>query len=968
MAASTDLQQNRQAQLKQAFAEHLPPRIASVQRRTLAMCEGGWDINTLHLIFGEIQQLAGTSGSYGLVRASDKLFALEMHLSLFTESGLVPDSDQTAEIQSLIGTLDEISGGSQQPTSSKSLRDASQIIVPVESQEPIIELSGLPALANVPNQVVPPLEFLPFDEAPESPIAAQEDGSPGSLESRSIEDFNDPDIERLMEGDTNLSVGNIAERLVSTEDHFKVTEADEIGETWHQEISPGRSPAERTLVEDEQPEEQSSRVRDTEENSNDVKLNLESSVSGSADQLSGRSSTVYFLHTASAQMDTLANDLEPQFEVHSFDNVEEFREILGALGPDAVMIDGEFFAEMETLAPLIKRIRAKQNRPMPMVAFSDSTDIGTRLKVLRAGADAFMSSSSQAAAVSQRLRELMLAATEEPYRVLIIEDDRSQAMFAQTILRKAGVQVQLERNPMQVLDTLEEFRPDLILMDLYMPDCDGMELTAIIRERDPFINTPIVFLSGESDTDKHFDALLAGGDDFLAKPIRPRHLIQAVTNRVRRARQLGRGRPAGDPISDSVTGMVERPTLLGQINALLSDMEHLNQELPGGIVYVEVNKPYELKRKFGIKGFEQVTEEMALLLSHELAREESAARYGDNAYCILIPGRSRASLYALAQDLIALVHQHNFKVADGAAKATVSTGVCMLSSQLADAGAAIAKAERDCRPQMIDTESQAIPNTRKKTKTTSNESDQELAQLIEDAIENRQFQMLFQPIVSLHGERTEQYQTLIRLPGKSGRPIAAARFLPIAQEHGHLVKLDRWITSRALSVIDDRYRKSRPIFLFVNQSGPTVEVQANLSWLLKLIETRGVDPGSLAMEFKLPEIVHRLKATVGYCAELEKIGVHVALGGFDGSSAAFQVLEHLQARYIKLPNIGSADGDKMFVMDLKSTIDRLHGQNRLVIVPAIEDAKTAAKLWPTGVDFIQGNFVQKPESGLGYQF
>ncbi|MCH8972470.1 MAG: response regulator, partial [Acidobacteria bacterium] len=60
-----------------------------------------------------------------------------------------------------------------------------------------------------------------------------------------------------------------------------------------------------------------------------------------------------------------------------------------------------------------------------------------------------------------------------------------------TLLRKAGMQIKLERNPMKVLDTLEEFRPDLILMDLYMPDCDGMELTAIIRERDPFINTPI---------------------------------------------------------------------------------------------------------------------------------------------------------------------------------------------------------------------------------------------------------------------------------------------------------------------------------------------------------------------------------------------------------------------------------------------------------------------------------------------
>ena len=116
MAASNDVQQNRQAQLKQAFAEHLPQRIASIQRRTTALCEGGWDINTLHLIYTEIQQLAGSSGGYGMVRASDKLLALEVYLNSFAESGLVPDTDQTGEIRSLIETLDEISGGSQPQT------------------------------------------------------------------------------------------------------------------------------------------------------------------------------------------------------------------------------------------------------------------------------------------------------------------------------------------------------------------------------------------------------------------------------------------------------------------------------------------------------------------------------------------------------------------------------------------------------------------------------------------------------------------------------------------------------------------------------------------------------------------------------------------------------------------------------------------------------------------------------------
>ena len=975
MAANSDVQQNRQAQLKQAFAEHLPQRIASVQRRTIAMWEGGWDINTLHLIYSEIQQLAGSSGGYGLVRASDKLFALEVYLSAFTVSGLVPDADQTVEIQSLISTLDEISGGSEQSKSSNR-RVLSSTTLPTELLEPIIELSGLPATANVGNKVAPPLESLPFDEMPESPIGADDEGL-DFTEFCSDAEFTDPDLDRLMAADIDLSVGNIAEKLVPSEEQFKVTVADEIGQSWRNELDLelnmepeleadfDDSVTELTMIEEKPPADQAT----VETDSDSIIIELETTVSQAAEQLPGQRKTVYFLRASNAQMDALASGLEAEFDVHSFDDVEEFREILGALGPDAVMIEGEFFDQMETLAPLVKRIRAKSNRPMPMIAFADSFDIATRLKVLRAGAEAFMNSAVSVAEVSQRLRELLLADTQEPNRILIVEDDRSQAMFARSILRKAGMEVKLERNPMKVLDTLEEFRPDLILMDLYMPDCDGIELTAIIREREPFTNTPIVFLSGESDTDKQFDALLAGGDDFLAKPIRPRHLIQAVTNRVHRARHLSRQRLAPNrQVRDPVTGLVQRPILLSNINALLSNMDNIDLDLPGGIVYVELDQPYELRQEFGLKGLEQLAEELAPVLSQELVKDESTARYGDSAYCILIPGRSKASLNALAQDLITLVRNHDFVLGDRTAKATISTGVCMLSPQLADAGAAVAVAQHACREQQTETDAATIVTTAEKSQKAPTQTDQELARLIANAIENRHFQMLFQPIVSLHGSDTEQYQTLIRLPGDDGRPIAAARFLPVAEKFGHLVNVDRWITFQALSVIDERSRKSRPIFLFVNQSGPTVEVTNNLSWYAKLIETRGVDPGSLAMEFKLPEIVHRLKAAVAYCAELEKIGIQVAIGGFDGSNAAFQVLEHLQAHYVKLPNIGGANGDEMFGMDLKKTIDRLHGLNKLVIIPAIEDAKTAAKLWPTGVDFIQGNFVQAPESGLAYQF
>lgn len=112
-----------------------------------------------------------------------------------------------------------------------------------------------------------------------------------------------------------------------------------------------------------------------------------------------------------------------------------------------------------------------------------------------------------------------------PYRVLIVEDDRSQAVFAEAILRGAGMQVEVVAVPERVLEAVERFNPDLILMDLHLPGISGTQLTEQIREIPRFLHTPVVFLTGDQDPDRQLEVLEHGGDDFILKPVRPRHTM-----------------------------------------------------------------------------------------------------------------------------------------------------------------------------------------------------------------------------------------------------------------------------------------------------------------------------------------------------------------------------------------------------------------------------------------------------------
>ena len=102
---------------------------------------------------------------------------------------------------------------------------------------------------------------------------------------------------------------------------------------------------------------------------------------------------------------------------------------------------------------------------------------------------------------------------EPAYRVLIVEDDRSQSLFAQGVLKGAGMDAEVVQVASETMAALERFHPDLVLMDLHMPGMSGTELTAQIRDHAAYAHIPVVFLTGDTDPERHLEVLDSGADD-----------------------------------------------------------------------------------------------------------------------------------------------------------------------------------------------------------------------------------------------------------------------------------------------------------------------------------------------------------------------------------------------------------------------------------------------------------------------
>lgn len=654
------------------------------------------------------------------------------------------------------------------------------------------------------------------------------------------------------------------------------------------------------------------------------------------------------------------------YEVHRFDAVDELIETLGALLPAVVVTGPDLFDGLESVTLAVNRARRGATAPLALIVTAVEANIPTRLAVMRAGADALITMPFDAARIVARVAELRGAAIAEPYRVMIVEDDRSQALFAESILSKSGIVCRTLSDPLAALDALEVFKPELILMDLLMPGCNGIELTTLIRERDQFADVPIVFLSGDQSADRRYDALAVGGDDFLEKPIKPKFLLSAVTNRLKRSRAQSRRGGIGSAPGDGarVPHLHDRARLLERAGEALIGSD---TRTAGGLLFVIIDGAQSLRERVGLIAFDRALQQAGLALAAALPDGALAARYGDSSFALVDTRGDRAALEALAIKLERRFAE-GLVEGDGASlKLTSSTGIALFSQGWRDASALIDGAERAASRARSGGGSRHVVSAGPDIKATD-DADAVLRNATLSALANDGITLVYQPIASLHGRVDELYQALLRLRDAGGRRYSAAEIVPMAERSGLVEDVDRAVLERAAKVLGDRIRGGRRTALFVSQSAQQLGNGERAAWLAELTQRHGIAPAQLILEWRHEDLVATLAAAATEFAALKSAGFKVALGAFEPTANTRASLAHLAFDYLRISGRFIAQLDASRSGELRALVGDVHARGAEVVAPMVEDARTAAALWGTGVDFIQGDFVHQASTELGFDF
>ncbi len=647
-------------------------------------------------------------------------------------------------------------------------------------------------------------------------------------------------------------------------------------------------------------------------------------------------------------------------DLRSLRDPAELKNLLSRITPALVVLTGQALDGVEEIGALVQAARARSSRRLVWIMAAAQTDLAARLRVMRAGCDALVALPAPVSDVIARIEELGDAARADPYRVMIVEDDRSQAMFAESILRKSGMQTLIVAEAAAVLDQLDDFAPDLVLMDLHMPECDGIELTALIREREAHISTPIVFLSGESDTDRHFDALSAGGDDFLSKPIAPKHLIAAVGSRVRRARQLARRRTPG--VREAARGVHDIVTLTHRLADLLAMEDAATRN--GGLLFVEIEDGQRVHGRIGTPAFEALVEAVMTAAASRLGAADMLARCGDSGFLILNPAFATRALVEFARELREQVSHTRFNATDENLRIGIVVGICPFTAAAGDAKAMTEAAERA----MLEARLPGRDGIHVHEAPAGGADGGAIVSAIRQALETSAFRVVFQPIVSLRGEEEEQFQALLRLPAGDHRMYAASELVPAAERAGLIAEVDRWVLGECIRTISERLHDGHRLRLFASQSLASVRETGRIDWLRQQLDQHRVPAAQLVLELRMDDAVGALQETVAFCLALKQLGVGAAISGFDAGMRGNELLRHLPVDFVKLSARYAHAHDEAVRSDLRELVRVARESGRRVIAPRVEDARAAAALWSGGVDLIQGNFVQQAERDLSYDF
>ena len=298
--------------------------------------------------------------------------------------------------------------------------------------------------------------------------------------------------------------------------------------------------------------------------------------------------------------------------------------------------------------------------------------------------------------------------TESPdqkKRILVVDDHEDNVEVLRARLEARGYEVEGANNGQDALDMARTFHPDLILLDVMMPDMDGLEVVRRLKaDRSlPFI--PVIMQTALDSTERMVAGLEAGADDYVTKPINFAELEARVRSLLRikklqqelgdREKELSimNDRLRHISMTDGLTGVDNRRALEERLHEMFEHSLRLHEHI--SCVMCDIDHFKKVNDTYGHAAGDEVLKQFAEILKDEAREIDRVGRYGGEEFLMLLPGTALDSAVTFAERVRQRGEGNTFSFEGGSLKRTASFGVAAWPHPRVEGREAMLKAADD---------------------------------------------------------------------------------------------------------------------------------------------------------------------------------------------------------------------------------------------------------------------------------
>lgn len=550
--------------------------------------------------------------------------------------------------------------------------------------------------------------------------------------------------------------------------------------------------------------------------------------------------------------------------------------------------------------------------------------------------------------------------------MMVDDDDIALTLVGDLLSEQGNYQFVPVFDSTEAIDTIEVEEPDVVLLDLNMPEIDGFQILRQIRRDPDFALLPVIVLTASEDAETKIKALHYGATDFLTKPVDESELLLRLRNML------------------AVKAYQERRTYFDELTRLPNKKrfeERLSWQLGMhaanrgtlSVVTIGIDRYSELEDSMGLATTESLVCTIASRIQNGLEGMESVvglhqeetwqslAYLDAGTFGFLLPGVDRAEVASEYIKKLQNAFQAPVQHCDQAIKVSVSAGVSVFpydgkeSQELLICAVEALSFARADEPESIEFYSQDI-----------NALARDFFRLETDlrqAVATQGLELHYQPKVNLSDRSIVGAEALLRWPHAERGLISPSVFIPIAEDCGLINEIGVWVIHEACRRNQEwRQQGLGDLQVSVNVSALQVEPQTLCRVIENALQESGLPAKLFAIEIREQLLMHEPEEKLELLREIRSLGVEIIIDDFGTGASSFSYLNKMPVTELNI--------DREFILDtpeskdaatlVKVIVGMAHGLGLKVMAEGVEEPSQLEFLHSLGCEYAQGFVFSEP--------